>query len=60
VSVRFRIPPPPRLPAAANYAAAVLLPLVGLMVQAALGPWTARVPFIPFFLAVSLVSSMGG
>src|SRR6266545_900224 len=56
----FRIPPPPRLPAAVNYALAALLPAAALVVQLALRTWMAPIPFVPFFLVVSLVSSLGG
>ena len=58
--VRFRIPPPPRLPDAVNYALAALLPVLALMVHRALGRWAAHTPFVPFFLVISVVSSMGG
>jgi signal transduction histidine kinase len=56
----FRIPPPPRLPAAVSYALGATLPLVGLAVQQALRPWVEPIPFVLFFFVVSLVSSLGG
>ncbi|OFX24524.1 MAG: hypothetical protein A2V77_06595 [Anaeromyxobacter sp. RBG_16_69_14] len=58
--MRFRIPPPPRLPAPANYALAVLLPFAAFVIQLALRSWMTPIPFVPFFLVVSLVSSLGG
>ncbi len=58
--MHFRIPPPPRLPAALNYVLAVLLPAGALLVQVGLRAWTEPIPFVLFFLVVSLVSSVGG
>jgi signal transduction histidine kinase len=58
--MHFRIPPPPRLPAAVNYALAALLPVVAFVFQLALRAWMTPVPFVPFFLVISLVSSLGG
>jgi signal transduction histidine kinase len=57
---RFRIPPPPDLPPVAAYALAVLLPLAALALERAFRPWVEHIPFVLFFLVVSLVASIGG
>ena len=57
---RLRIPPPPRISRTAAYGYAVLVPLVTLAIQHTLLPLVQLVPFILFFLAVFLVSWLGG
>jgi signal transduction histidine kinase len=60
VRTRFRIPPPPQLPAAANLFLAILLPAGALIVEIELRHWIEHIPFVLFFLVVSLVASLGG
>jgi two-component system, OmpR family, sensor kinase len=56
----FRIPRPPRFPPAINYAIAVLLPVAAWCIQQALRGWIENIPFVLFFLVVSVVASTGG
>jgi signal transduction histidine kinase len=57
---RFRIPPPPRLPASATIALAIGLPLLAFSVESALGQLFEGIPFVLFFLAVALAAWAGG
>jgi signal transduction histidine kinase len=57
---RFRIPPPPRVSVGSAYALAILLPVGALVVEYVLRGWIEHVPFVLFFLVVSLVASIGG
>jgi signal transduction histidine kinase len=59
-ALRFRIPPPPQPSAAVAYAVAVVVPLAALAVQVALRRWIDTIPFVLFFLVVSIVASVGG
>ena len=56
----FRIPRPPRFPPAINYALAVLLPVAAWFIQQALRGWIESIPFVLFFLVLSVVASIGG
>jgi signal transduction histidine kinase len=56
---KFRFPTPrPSRPLA--YALSVLLPAAALLCSAATRSWSERIPFILFFLTVSIVSAAGG
>ena len=57
---RFLIPPPPRVSVGGAYALAVLLPVGALVVEQLFRGWIEPIPFVLFFLVVSLVSSIGG
>jgi signal transduction histidine kinase len=57
---RLRVPPPPKITRLQAYASAVVIPLVTLAIQHELLPLVHLVPFILFFLAVFLVSWLGG
>jgi signal transduction histidine kinase len=57
---KFRIPPPPQLHPLASYAIAVALPLAALAVQQGLRIWVEQIPFVLFFVLVSVVASIGG
>jgi signal transduction histidine kinase len=57
---RFRIPPPPRLPAVAAFALALGLPLLTFVLESALRPVFENLPFIVFVLAVALAAWTGG
>jgi signal transduction histidine kinase len=58
--LEFRVPPPPHLHPLASYALAVLLPLAALAVQHLMRDWIENIPFVLFFVVVSIVASMGG
>jgi signal transduction histidine kinase len=57
---RLRIPPPPRITRVQAYACAVAIPVITVAIQHELLPFVHLVPFILFFLAVFLVSWLGG
>jgi signal transduction histidine kinase len=58
--LRLRIPPPPRITRFQAYVSAVVIPLATVVIQRELVPLVYLVPFTLFFLAVFLVSWLGG
>jgi signal transduction histidine kinase len=56
---KFRFPAP-RVSVPFAYALSVLLPAAALLGNVATRPWSERIPFILFFLTVSVVSAIGG
>lgn len=57
---KFRVPPPPRLHPLASYAIAAVLPIGALAIEQALRTWIENIPFVLFFLVVSIAASIGG
>lgn len=57
---RFRAPAPPRLAAPTAYALGLAGPVLAFVVQTWLRTWVEPVPFVLFFLTVTLVAWVGG
>jgi signal transduction histidine kinase len=60
MTMRFSVPPPPKLPPGVGYGLAVATPLLALAVQLYWRAAIEHIPFVLFFFVVSFVASIGG